>query len=177
MGECVAIIGTGGIAYDVAELLTEAGHGAQDVGEFLAQWGVDPAIAEPGGLTRPQPEPHRRDVTLLQRSHAKPGSRLGKSTGWIHRAKLSGRGVRTISGCTYDRVDDEGLHYTVDGQAHVLPADTVILCAGQDPDDRLADALAAQGAKPELIGGARMASELDAMRAIDEGTRVAWSIG
>ena len=177
VGECVAIIGTGGIAYDVAELLTEAGHGAQDVGEFLAQWGVDPAIAEPGGLTRPQPEPHRRDVTLLQRSHAKPGSRLGKSTGWIHRAKLSGRGVRTISGCTYDRVDDEGLHYTVDGQAHVLPADTVILCAGQDPDDRLADALAAQGAKPELIGGARMASELDAMRAIDEGTRVAWSIG
>ena len=177
VGERVAIIGTGGIAYDVAELLTEAGQGPQDAKEFLAQWGVDPAITEPGGLTRPQPGSHRRDVTLLQRSHAKPGSRLGKSTGWIHRATLAGRGVKTISGCTYELVDEQGLHYTADGQRRVLQADTVILCAGQDPDDRLADALATRGVTAGLIGGARLASELDAMRAIDEGTRLAWSIG
>lgn len=177
VGERVAIIGTGGIGHDVAQLLTADADGTQGVEEFLAEWGVDPAMATAGGLCKPllayQPV---RSVTLLQRSMAKPGMRLSKSTGWIHRAALVARGVRVIPGCSYHKVDDAGLHYSVDGQAHLLEVDTVVVCAGQDSERDLARALQQTGANIDVIGGARYASELDAMRAIDEGTRLAYKI-
>lgn len=175
IGERVAVIGTGGIGHDVAELLTHGAHGEQTVEEFLASWGVDPEITTRGGLREPVAEVPAREVMLFQRGTARPGSRLGKSTGWIHRTQLVRRGVGTVTGCTYERIDDEGLHYSIDGQPHLFACDHVVICAGQDPDRRLADALAQQGMPVDLIGGARFASELDAKRAIDEGTRLAYA--
>ena len=177
VGERVAIIGTGGIGHDVAELLTAPGHSDSDVPEFLATWGVDTSIAGRGGLQAPRDEaPPARSVTLLQRSATKPGSRLGKSTGWIHRTRLAKRGVKTIANCTYHRVDDAGLHYSVDGETRLLSVDSVVLCAGQDSERELAGVIQRTGIPVDLIGGARVASELDAMRAIDEGTRLAYQI-
>lgn len=177
VGKRVAIIGTGGIGHDVAELLTAPGHSDSDVPEFLATWGVDTSIAGRGGLQAPRNEaPPARSVTLLQRSATKPGSRLGKSTGWIHRTRLAKRGVKTIANCTYHRVDDAGLHYSVDGETRLLSVDSVVLCAGQDSERELAGVIQRTGIPVDLIGGARVASELDAMRAIDEGTRLAYQI-
>ncbi len=176
VGERVAVIGTGGIGHDVAELLTAPKQGVQTVEEFFTAWGLDPTISTPGGLAEPVIEKPKRQVTMFQRSNVRPGARLGKSTGWIHRSKLVKRGVPVISGATYHRIDDDGLHYSVEGQMHVLPVDHVVMCAGQDPERSLADALAESGVRVELIGGARFASELDAKRAIDEGTRLAYSL-
>ena len=176
VGEQVAIIGTGGIGHDVAELLTAPKTGVATVAEFFDSWGVDPDISTRGGLREPHKEEAARKVTMLQRSTTKPGARLGKSTGWIHRTKLNKRGVPVISGCTYHKVDDAGLHYSIDGEMRVLPADTVVMCAGQDPEQSLAQTLEKAGIQVSLIGGARFASELDAKRAIDEGTRLAYSL-
>jgi 2,4-dienoyl-CoA reductase (NADPH2) len=114
---------------------------------------------------------------MLQRTAARPGDRLGKSTGWIHRNRLKRRGVTMVSGCTYLRIDAEGLHYTVRGGAEqTLRVDTIVTCAGQESHRELADALAAAGIEIDIIGGAHVASELDALRAIDEGTRLAFSL-
>lgn len=176
VGKRVAVIGTGGIGHDVAELLTAPRQGLQTLQEFFSAWGVDPSISTPGGLAEPVIESSSRMVTMFQRSTIRPGARLGKSTGWIHRTKLVQRGVSVISGATYLKIDDEGLHYSVDGQVHVLPVDHVVMCAGQDPVRTLADALEGRGLRVELIGGARFASELDAKRAIEEGTRLAYSL-
>ncbi|HTN66537.1 MAG TPA: NADPH-dependent 2,4-dienoyl-CoA reductase [Burkholderiaceae bacterium] len=176
VGERVAIIGTGGIGHDVAELLTAPKSGVATNPEFFDAWGVDPTIATRGGLREPVKETPARKVTMLQRSTTRPGARLGKSTGWIHRTKLNKRGVPVLIGCTYHKVDDAGLHYSIDGEMHVLLADTVVMCAGQDPEQGLAQALEKAGIKVNLIGGARFASELDAKRAIDEGTRLAYSL-
>lgn len=177
VGARVAIIGTGGIGHDVAELLTTPAACTSSVQEFLAAWGVDPSIATRGGLQKPlQEPPSTRSVTMLQRSMKKPGARLGKSTGWIHRTKLAQRGVKVIVNCVYHKVDDAGLHYSVDGEMRLLPVDTVVICAGQDSDQELAQAIQRAGNHVDLIGGARVASELDAMRAIDEGTRLAYSL-
>lgn len=176
VGERVAVIGTGGIGHDVAELLTASKAGEQSVSEFFAAWGLDPTISSPGGLLEPQAEKAKRQVTMLQRSMTRPSARLGKSTGWIHRAKLMKRSVPLILGCTYHKVDDQGLHYSVDGERRLLPVDTVVLCAGQDSEQELAQALRAREIPVDLIGGARFASELDAMRAIDEGTRLAYRL-
>ncbi len=176
VGERVAIIGTGGIGHDVAQLLTAGDSGTPGVGEFFAEWGVDPAMATAGGLRKPLVHKPARSVTLLQRSMAKPGMRLSKSTGWIHRAALNARGVQVIPGCTYHKVDDAGLHYSVDGDIRLLEVDTVVICAGQDSEQDLARALRQAGTGIDVIGGARYASELDAMRAIDEGTRLAYKI-
>jgi 2,4-dienoyl-CoA reductase (NADPH2) len=173
VGDRVAIIGTGGIGHDVAELLTTSQQGEQSVDEFFDTWGVDQAISDRGGLRTPVEQKAVRTVTLLQRTSGKPSKRLGKSTGWIHRAKLNKRGVVTLVGCTYNRIDEEGLHYSLDGNSHLLPVDTVVLCAGQDPEQSLAESLQHLDIRPDLIGGARFASELDAKRAIDEGTRLA----
>lgn len=174
-GERVAIIGTGGIGHDVAELLTSPENDDQSVDTFLANWGVDTSLSTPGGMKEPAPQKSRRTVTLFQRSTTRIGGRLGKSTGWIHRSKLAKRGVRGVAGAEYHGVDEEGLHYSVDGKRQVLPVDHVVMCAGQDPERALADELEARGVRVELIGGARFASELDAKRAIDEGTRLAYS--
>ena len=176
VGEQVAIIGTGGIGHDVAELLTAPKGGTATNPEFFDAWGVDPSISTRGGLREPVKEKPARKVTMLQRSDTKPSARLGKSTGWIHRAKLNKRGVPVITGCTYHKVDDAGLHYSVDGEMRILPVDTVVMCAGQDPEQSLALPLEKAGIGVSLIGGARFASELDAKRAIDEGTRLAYSL-
>lgn len=176
VGERVAIIGTGGIGHDVAELLTVSKAGDATEADFFDAWGVDTTISSPGGLKTPVKDKSKRNVTMLQRSDLKVGARLGKSTGWIHRVKLNKRGVAVMTGCTYQKIDDEGLHYSVNGQLRVLPADTVVMCAGQDPEQGLVEPLKEAGVAVSLIGGARFASELDAKRAIDEGTRLAYNL-
>jgi 2,4-dienoyl-CoA reductase (NADPH2) len=175
VGRRVAIIGTGGIGYDVAEMLTAAETGMKEIPDFLATWGVDPSISTRGGLAPPLAETPEREIVMLQRSMSRPGAKLGKSTGWIHRTKLLRRGVTAIPGCTYHRIDDEGLHYSVNGEARVLAVDHVVMCAGQESEHELAQALRGLGLEPDVVGGARYASELDAMRAIDEATRLAYT--
>jgi len=177
VGKRVAILGAGGIGFDVAEFLTDPGTDAsQDVAAFLAEWGVDAEHRTPGGLTHPVRETSPREVTLLQRKTSKVGAGLGKTTGWIHRTELKHRGVAMIAGATYDRIDDDGLHYILDGEKHVLAVDNVVLCTGQDPNRVLHDALAGRGITVHLIGGADVAAELDAKRAIDQGTRLAAAV-
>ncbi len=178
LGGRVAVIGTGGIGHDVAELLTavEGPDAHDDADAFFREWGVDPAISTAGGWSPPAgAQPAARQVTLLQRSHARPGERLGRTTGWIHRLRLVRRGVQFLSGCSYDRVDDEGLHYSIDGQPQPpLAVDHVVVCAGQEPEDALAGELVRRGLTVDCIGGARVATGLDALRAIDEGTRLGY---
>lgn len=175
VGERVAIIGTGGIAHDVAEMLTTVQTSPQTTQAFLNQWGVDLTIKSQGGLQAQVAEGSKRTVVMLQRGTKKPGARLGKSTGWIHRTKLTKRGVTSVSGCSYEKIDEQGLHYSVNGEAQVLAIDTVVLCAGQDSEQDLANHLDGKVRHLNLIGGARVATELDAMRAIDEGTRLAYT--
>lgn len=174
VGKSVAILGAGGIGFDVAEFLTSpACDPSQDIASFLAAWGVDPEQAAPGGLTTPVRPTPPRQVTLMQRKATKLGAGLGKTTGWIHRLELKHRGVDMVAGASYDRIDDDGLHYLVDGEKHVLAVDNVVLCTGQEPNRRLSDELKAHGIAAHLIGGADIAAELDAKRAIDQGTRLA----
>ena len=177
-GRNVAIIGMGGIGFDVAELLTSA-HPAsrrETPEEFFEDWGVDTSGATQSGLKEMHAPQAERQVTILQRSSTRVGERLGVSTGWIHRSKLRRRGVKTLTGCTYERVDDEGFHLTVNGEPKLLPVDTVVICAGQEVNRTLADELLTAGVQVDVIGGAHIASELDAVRAIDEGTRLAYSL-
>ena len=179
VGERVAIIGAGGIGFDVAEFLVHDGHSTTlDLAAWQAEWGVtDPALA-PGGLSqeRPQVSPPARKVTLLQRKKGKPGAGLGKTTGWIHRTTLKMKQVEMIAGVNYERITDEGLLVTY-GDKHEdatwIGCDTVVLCAGQVPQRELADALQALGKTAHLIGGAFEAGELDAKRAIDQAARLA----
>ena len=171
----VAVIGAGGIGFDVAEYLVH-GHGpspALDVTRWMAEWGVDPNFEQRAGLATPQPEPAARQVWLLQRSPGKPGKRLGKTTGWIHRAALKAKGVRMIGGVEYLGVDDAGLHVRVDGSEQLLAVGTVVVCAGQEPQRELLEPLQQAGVSVHLIGGADVAAELDAKRAIDQGSRLA----
>jgi 2,4-dienoyl-CoA reductase (NADPH2) len=179
VGERVAIIGAGGIGFDVAEFLVHDGHSTTlDLAAWQTEWGVtDPALAV-GGLSpeRPQVSPPARKVTLLQRKKGKPGASLGKTTGWIHRTTLKMKQVEMIAGVNYERITDEGLLVTY-GDKHEdatwIGCDTVVLCAGQVPQRELADALQALGKTAHLIGGAFEAGELDAKRAIDQAARLA----
>ncbi|MFE9132900.1 FAD-dependent oxidoreductase [Streptomyces sp. NPDC007355] len=174
VGERVAIIGAGGIGFDVAEFLTDGGEGAsQDPETYFRQWGVDTSYENRGGLRAPERAAPPRQVHLLQRKETKVGAGLGKTTGWIHRTELKHRGVAMVAGVSYDRIDDEGLHVTIGGEAQLLPVDTVVLCAGQEPRRDLYEELVAAGRVAHLIGGADVAAELDAKRAIDQGTRLA----
>jgi len=174
VGKRVAIIGAGGIGFDVAEFLVEHHpSAATDVTRWTREWGVDMQLETRGGLLPAKPEAPEREVWLLQRSEGRPGARLNKTTGWVHRATLKAKRVTMLGGVTYDRFDDEGLHITVNGQAQILPVDNVIICAGQEPNRSLADELNAAGIKTHVIGGADVAAELDAKRAIDQGTRLA----
>ncbi|MFF1957480.1 FAD-dependent oxidoreductase [Streptomyces sp. NPDC058220] len=174
VGERVAIIGAGGIGFDVAEFLTDGGEGASlDPETYFRHWGVDTGYHSPGGLRAPERPKPPRTVHLLQRGTDKIGAGLGKTTGWIHRTELKHRGVTMVAGVTYERIDDAGLHLTVDGGSTVLPVDTVVLCAGQEPRRGLYERLRAAGMSVHLIGGADVAAELDAKRAIDQGTRLA----
>ncbi|MEU2222948.1 NADPH-dependent 2,4-dienoyl-CoA reductase [Streptomyces sp. NPDC018347] len=177
VGDRVAVLGAGGIGFDVAEYLTDGGDKAsEDPRTWLGRWGVDMDYRAPGGLTAPErPAPARR-VHLLQRKTSKVGAGLGKTTGWIHRAELKQRGVTMVPGVRYDRIDDAGLHITVGGESTVLEVDTVVLCTGQEPRRDLYDALVAAGRGAHLIGGADVAAELDAKRAIKQGTELAASL-
>jgi 2,4-dienoyl-CoA reductase (NADPH2) len=173
VGERVAVIGAGGIGVDVSEFLTHTSSPALDLDAWLAEWGITDPEQAAGGLGTPKPEPSPRQVYLLQRKKSGIGSGLGKTSGWVHRAALKAKGVEQIPGVTYDRIDDDGLHITVDGVARLLEVDSVVVCAGQEPVRDLADELRAAGLPVHLIGGADVAAELDAKRAIDQGTRLA----
>ncbi|MEW1759347.1 NADPH-dependent 2,4-dienoyl-CoA reductase [Streptomyces cyaneofuscatus] len=174
VGDRVAIVGAGGIGFDVAEFLTDGGDAASlDADTFFRQWGVDTAYQGRGGLRAPERPKTPRTVHLVQRKTTKVGAGLGKTTGWIHRTELRHRGVEMIAGASYDLIDDEGLHLTVDGERRVLAVDTVVLCAGQEPRRELYEELRAAGGPVHLIGGADVAAELDAKRAIRQGTELA----
>lgn len=174
VGQKVAIIGAGGIGFDVAEYLVSGGDSVTlSPDRWLREWGVDKEVRERGGLL-PAEAPHpAREIWLLQRKSSKVGASLGKTTGWIHRASLQKYQVNMHSGVEYQRVDDDGLHVVMNGQAHVLPVDNVILCTGQEPLRELADQLIMLGGRPHVIGGADVAAELDAKRAIRQGAEVA----
>ncbi|MDO9005131.1 MAG: NADPH-dependent 2,4-dienoyl-CoA reductase [Aquabacterium sp.] len=177
VGDVVAIIGAGGIGFDVAEYLTHAGESASlNPTKFYAEWGIDTTYADRGGIKPADLEKSPKQVYLLQRKTSKVGDGLGKTTGWIHRTGLKNRAVHMIAGVTYDKVDDAGLHITVGGEPKLIPADTVILCAGQDPLRELQADLQAAGCKVHLIGGADVAAELDAKRAIKQGAELAAAI-
>jgi len=174
VGAKVAIIGAGGIGFDVAEFLVEhAPSPTTDVARWTREWGVDMQLAQRGGLQKPKPEAPARQIWLLQRSEGRPGTRLNKTTGWVHRATLKAKQVSMLGKVSYQRFDDQGLHITVDGAPQILPVDHVVVCAGQEPNRRLADELIAAGLKVHVIGGADVAAELDAKRAIAQGTRLA----
>ncbi len=170
----VAIIGAGGIGFDVGEFLVHEGPSpALDPARWMAEWGVDPSFESRGSLAPARPEAPARQVWLLQRSAGKPGAKLGKTTGWIHRATLKAKGVKMLGGVEYLGVDDRGLRIRVDGHEQLLAVGTVVVCAGQEPRRELVAALQAAGKTPHLIGGADVAAELDAKRAIDQGSRLA----
>jgi 2,4-dienoyl-CoA reductase (NADPH2) len=166
-GRRVAVIGAGGIGVDVSVFLT---HEHEDLDDWMAHWGVgDPALTA-GGLTEAKPRTPAREVTLVQRKSTPIGIHLGKTSGWAHRAVLKQSKVTQVSGATYERIDDDGLHVTVDGSPRVIACDTVVVCAGQDSVRDLYDAL--DHGSAHLIGGADIAAELDAKRAIKQGTEV-----
>ncbi|MFG3225771.1 FAD-dependent oxidoreductase [Kitasatospora sp. NPDC048194] len=174
VGERVAILGAGGIGFDVAEFLTDQGDQASlNPPVFQAKWGIDPEYRERGGLRAPERPKPPRTLHLLQRKTSKVGAGLGKTTGWIHRTELKHRGVTMVAGAAYDLIDDAGLHLTVDGERQLLPVDTVVLCTGQEPRRDLYEALRERGVAAHLIGGADVAAELDAKRAIKQGTELA----
>jgi 2,4-dienoyl-CoA reductase (NADPH2) len=177
VGRSVALIGAGGIGFDVAEFL---GHPEDvmpslDVGDFLTEWGIDRRLVTPGGLAAAPPpkEVSPREIYLLQRKDSRPGDGLGKTTGWIHRTTLKRRGVHMLAGVSYERIDDKGLHITNGKDRRVLAVDNVVICAGQEPLRELHEPLQERGVEVHLIGGADVAAELDAKRAIDQGARVA----
>ncbi|OUS33490.1 NADPH-dependent 2,4-dienoyl-CoA reductase, partial [Rhodobacterales bacterium 56_14_T64] len=179
VGQHVAVIGAGGIGFDVSEFLLEDGHSpTTDLPLWMKEWGVADPDEHRAGLAPegPQPAAPARKVTLLQRKAKALGKGLGKTTGWIHRATLRMKRVEMIGGVNYERIDDDGLHVTF-GEARenptVIAADTIVLCSGQVPQRSLADALTERGVPCHVIGGADVASELDAKRAINQGTRLA----
>ncbi|MGE8397136.1 MAG: FAD-dependent oxidoreductase [Comamonas sp.] len=177
VGQNVAVIGAGGIGFDVSEYLTHSGEsGALAPEKFYAEWGVDPSYAQAGGLCKEQVEPAARRVHMLQRKTSKVGDGLGKTTGWIHRTSLKVRRVGMSAGVNYERIDDQGLHITIDGQPQTLPVDNVVICAGQEPQRELLAPLQAAGCSVHVIGGADVAAELDAKRAILQGTKLAAQI-
>ena len=176
VGAKVAIIGAGGIGFDTAEYLS---HGksvpSQDIAAFMREWGIDMTFSARGGVEgmQPQPEPSPRQIVLLQRKSSKVGAGLGKTTGWAHRLGLQMKGVKMIPGVQYHKIDDDGLHITVGEEQQVLDVDNVIICAGQEPQRALVEGLTLSY---HLIGGADEALELDAKRAIEQGTKVAMAI-
>ncbi|SBT19447.1 2,4-dienoyl-CoA reductase [NADPH] [Marinomonas gallaica] len=178
VGQRVAIIGAGGIGFDTAEFLLGEDKRVQTDTEFAEEWGIDQTLQHRGGLNDHSQQNElsaspRRTIYLLQRKSSKVGAKLGKTTGWIHRAQLNKHGVKMLSGCNYSHIDDQGLWLTRDGEQTCLDVDTIIVCAGQDSDRRLCEGLD----KPyTLIGGADVAKELDAKRAIAQGTKIAASL-
>ena len=169
-GARVAVVGAGGIGVDVSHWLT---HEPEDLDDWMAHWGVGDPSLHRGGLTERKPRSPAREVTLVQRKTTPIGIGLGKTSGWAHRAVLKQCGVRQVLGATYVRVDDAGLHLLVDDAPVLLEVDNVVVCAGQESVRGLYDDLVEAGRRVHLIGGADVAAELDAKRAIEQGTRVA----
>ncbi|EKN6129304.1 NADPH-dependent 2,4-dienoyl-CoA reductase [Yersinia enterocolitica] len=179
VGKRVAIIGAGGIGFDTAEYLSQSGDSSSlDSRAFSQEWGIDQDLAHRGGLSPTGGKVHLspRQIFLLQRKTSKVGEGLGKTTGWIHRTSLAMRGVKMLNSVSYESIDDEGLHIIRAEQASCLPVDTIIICAGQEPRRELHQPLLEMGKTVHLIGGADIAAELDARRAIDQGTRLALTI-
>ncbi|PKO67299.1 MAG: NADPH-dependent 2,4-dienoyl-CoA reductase [Betaproteobacteria bacterium HGW-Betaproteobacteria-14] len=172
-GRKVAIVGAGGIGFDVAELLTHGGDKPNDIDHFRNEWGIDATYAERGGLKKASDEPPPRQIWLLQRKTSKVGEGLAKTTGWIRRTLLKRRNVKMLAGVAYEKIDDAGLHIRLGYESKVLDVDTIVMCAGQEPRRDLLDDLQQAGVAVSLIGGADVAAELDAKRAIDQGTRAA----
>jgi len=173
VGRRVAILGAGGIGFDVAELLSHGGSAADDIAHFRNEWGIDSNFTQRGGLKPPADDPPVREIWLLQRKTSKVGEGLAKTTGWIRRALLKRRGVHTLAGVSYEKIDDAGLHIKLGDEGKLLDVDTIVLCAGQLPRRELLDDLQAAGARVTLIGGADVAAELDAKRAIEQGVQYA----
>ena len=171
VGQRVAIIGAGGIGFDVAELLAHQGVSPSlDVELFNKEWGVDTDYKQRGAYTHADPEAPARQITMLQRKEGKMGANLGKTTGWIHRASLKMKSVQMVRGVEYSKIDDRGLHFTIQGgEPQVIECDNVVVCAGQLSRKDLLTGLEVQGMKVHLIGGSKLAGELDAKRAIKEG--------
>lgn len=176
IGKSVAIIGSGGIGFDVAEYLTHHPTSDDDIANFLQEWGVDHNYRHAGGISKPMPTSSPREVFLLKRSGGKHGSTLGKTTGWIHKASLISKGVKMLSDVTYLKVDDQGLHISIKDGVQILNVDHVVVCAGQEPSRDLYNELLTLGISAQLIGGADEASELDAKRAINQACTLAASI-
>lgn len=179
VGKSVAIVGAGGIGFDVAELITHEGVSASmDIPTFAKEWGIDFENHPRGGVTGVKPEVARadREVFLLQRKETPVGRGLGKTTGWTHRLTLKRRGVKMINCVDYQRIDDDGLHLIVGGEAKLLSVDTIVICAGQEPLRALYDELQSAGVKSNLVGGAYEAMELDAKRAIDQASKLAAAV-
>ena len=174
VGKRVAVVGAGGIGFDVAEFLTQSEPSATtNVDRWSREWGVDEAYAHRGGLTKAVPESSEREVWLLQRTPGTPGKRLNKTTGWVHRASLKMKNVKMIGGVSYESIDDDGFHVIVDGKPQVLTVDNVVVCAGQESRRDLYETLKSAGIDVHVIGGADVAAELDAKRAIAQGTKLA----
>ncbi|MFT4928743.1 MAG: 2,4-dienoyl-CoA reductase (NADPH2) [Phenylobacterium sp.] len=176
VGKNVAVIGAGGIGFDVSEFLTEEHSSALNVEQWHAEWGIDQAYHNRGGLKREEHAPSKRKVYLLQRKTTKPGAGLGKTTGWIHRSTLKHKRVEMLGGVNYVEINDKGLLIEIDGREKLLPVDNVIICAGQMPLKELFEPIEAAGVPVHLIGGADVAAELDAKRAIRQGAELAASI-
>ncbi|MFG6655967.1 FAD-dependent oxidoreductase [Scandinavium sp. M-37] len=179
VGQKVAIIGCGGIGFDTAMYLSQPGEAtSQNIAEFCVEWGIDTSLQLHGGLRPegPQLQKSPRQIVMLQRKASKPGEGLGKTTGWIHRTILLARGVKMFPSVSYQKIDDDGLHVLIGGEPQRLAVDQVIICAGQDPRRDLAEPLRAAGKPVHLIGGCDVAMELDARRAIAQGTRLALEI-
>ena len=175
VGKRVAIIGAGGIGFDVAEYITHVGESSSlNVAKFLDEWGIDHNLEVRGGIegVEPKIEPSPREVFLLQRKETKVGANLGKTTGWIHRLTLKHKKVQMLNGLQYEKITDKGLHVLRKGEPEVLEVDTIILCAGQLSKKDLEEPLKAMGKNPYLIGGADFAGELDAKRAIKQGSEL-----
>ena len=178
VGKRVAIIGAGGIGFDVAEFLESDDHSdssSLSAQAFAKDWGIDRSLSARGGVegVKAQVEKPEREIWLLQRKTVKPGANLGKTTGWVHRLNLKRKGIKTLTGVTYLKIDDVGLHLEVEGKTRVLEVDNVVICAGQVSNRELADELEAAGRTVHVIGGAHVARELDAKRAIREGSELA----
>jgi len=179
VGQRVAIIGAGGIGFDIAMYLSQQGEStSQSISRFCEEWGIDTSLQNAGGICE---QTHHlshspREIVLLQRKNSRPGEGLGKTTGWIHRTTLLARGVRMMTGVQYQRIDDEGLHLIVDGEPQCLAVDNIIICAGQESRRELVEPLQKMGKKVHIVGGADVAAEVDARRAIAQGTHLALTI-
>ena len=176
VGNKVAVIGAGGIGFDVAEYLVEQENLTTNIDKWLAHWGIDKEYKNPGALAEKQLHAPPREVYLLQRKTSKVGKDLGKTTGWIHRNSLLNHQVQMINGVSYEKIDDAGLHILIDDKPKVLNVDNIIVCAGQEPLRELQSSLEASGMHVHIIGGADVAAELDAKRAIRQGAELAATI-